>query len=177
MSRAIAGRMNKIAILGLSFLTVGSWAPATISQTESTERAPTLLEQAMKTAREMLKENEEYSIWITTIVPNQPLAFHRHDQSRIVVPLTDTKLTKIFEDPNRPGERDFSREPVMMDWKRGMAYRFDADPAGEKHGDINETDQPIQVLVITFKKGPVADASALVNQNTDKPKYKYGVHD
>jgi hypothetical protein len=36
-------------------------------------------------------------------------------------------------------------------WERGHAYWLPADPPGEKHGDLNEGTEPIEVMVVELK--------------------------
>ncbi len=39
------------------------------------------------------------------------------------------------------------------EWKSGQAYWLDADPPGKKlHADLNETKDPIEVMVVELKK-------------------------
>lgn len=127
-----------------------------------------------QTNRNLLLEDEDTKIWVTTLLPHSPLKAHRHDRQRIVVPLTDTNLKKIFADTD--GKEDPSKAPVMLEWKRGHAYRFDADPKGELHGDLNESDKPMKVLVIEFKT-PVPEIEKKKADAPEEPKHKYGTHD
>ncbi len=34
----------------------------------------------------------------------------------------------------------------------GKAYWLDADPPGKLHGDANETDRPIEVMVVEMRR-------------------------
>lgn len=86
-------------------------------------------------------ENEHVRVWKTVIMPHQPLKMHRHDYSRIVVGLKGGTLTKIEE----TGELS----PLKFD--TGCAYWLGEDPPGKLHGDVNESDEPIEVMVIEFK--------------------------
>lgn len=86
-------------------------------------------------------ENEHVKVWKTVIAPNQPLKMHRHDHARIVVGLQGGTLKKIEEDG------------LISDlvFETGKAYWFNADPKGKLHGDQNNSDKPVEVMVIEFK--------------------------
>lgn len=93
------------------------------------------------THRVLLLENDQVKVWKTTIAPKQPLSFHRHEKPRVVVPITDTQL-KVQEKTG---------ETKSYDWKKGDAYWLNADPAGTLHGDVNESDHPMEVIVVEMK--------------------------
>lgn len=86
-------------------------------------------------------ENESVKVWKTIIMPGQPLKMHRHDRDRIVVGLKGGILTRIEE----TGE---TSEIVI---ETGKAYWFTPDPPGTLHGDINQSDEPIEVMLIELK--------------------------
>lgn len=86
-------------------------------------------------------ENEHVIAWKTVIVPNQPLAMHRHDNPRAIIALKGGTLTVISDS----GERH------DMTWETGSAYWLEADPPGELHGDVNEGPDPIEVIVVQLK--------------------------
>ena len=54
-------------------------------------------------------------------MPNQPLALHRHEHGRALISLNGGQL------------------------------HVDADPAGTQHADVNETNKPIEVIVVELK--------------------------
>lgn len=101
----------------------------------SEESAPT------STHRVFQFENEHVRVWKTVIMPNQPLKMHRHDCSRVIVGLKGGALTKIEE----------TGETSPLVFETGKAYWLTEDPPGTLHGDINETDEPIEVMVIEIK--------------------------
>lgn len=86
-------------------------------------------------------ENEHVRVWKTIIMPNQPLKMHRHDCSRVVVGLKGGALTKIEQ----------SGEISTLNFETGAAYFLAEDPEGTLHGDINESNEPIEVMVIEIK--------------------------
>lgn len=99
--------------------------------------------QEKATHRVPMFENADVKVWKTVIMPNSPLSMHRHEHGRTIVVLKGGPLT-IVQDT---GERK------VLDWKTGQAYWLDADPPGNKlHADVNETTEPIEVMVIENKK-------------------------
>ena len=98
-------------------------------------------EPEQATGRTPQFENEHVEVWKSVIVPNQPLAMHRHDNPRAIIALKGGTLTVV----NDAGER---RE---MTWETGSAYWLDADPPGELHGDVNEGTEPVEVIVVQLK--------------------------
>ena len=95
------------------------------------------------THREVQVDNEQVRVWKTTIYPASPLKMHRHDLPRIVVALQGGTLKKITD----------KGEVSDLVFETGKSYWLEADPEGELHGDVNESDQPIVVVVIEPKNG------------------------
>ncbi len=99
-------------------------------------------EQAPVTTHRVFQfENEHVRVWKTVIMPHQPLKMHRHDCSRVIVGLKGGALTKI--------EQTGETSPLVFD--TGKAYWLTEDPPGTLHGDVNESDEPIEVMVIEIK--------------------------
>lgn len=102
-----------------------------------------LQQQTSKTRREPQFENEHVRVWKSIILPNQPLALHRHDHGRTIVALRGGTLDVV----------DGSGKTMKkMTWETGRAYWLDADPAGEQHGDMNRGDAPMEVIVVEMRK-------------------------
>ncbi|MBA2727424.1 MAG: hypothetical protein H0U49_04545 [Parachlamydiaceae bacterium] len=97
--------------------------------------------QNITTHRVFQFENEHVRVWKTVILPNQPLKMHRHDCSRVVVGLKGGTLTKIEE----------TGETSELNFETGKAYWLTEDPPEILHGDINESEEPIEVMVIELK--------------------------
>ena len=95
----------------------------------------------MHTNREFQFENDQVRVWKTTIMPNEPLSMHGHASPRVVVSLKGGALTKV--------EQTGERSPIVLD--TGKAYWLSQDPPGALHGDINESNEPIEVMVIEIK--------------------------
>jgi quercetin dioxygenase-like cupin family protein len=83
-------------------------------------------------------ENDSVRVWKTSIAPGQPLTMHRHESARVIVALTDGTLRIVKG----------SGESRTVTWARGNAYWLPADPPGERHGDVNEGKEPIEVMVV-----------------------------
>ena len=98
---------------------------------------------ATGTRREPQFENEHVSVWKSIIMPNQPLALHRHDLGRTIVALKGGTLDVVDKD---------GKTMKQMVWETGKAYWLPADPPNEEHGDMNRTKEPIEVIVVQMKK-------------------------
>jgi hypothetical protein len=95
------------------------------------------------TRREPQFENEHVRVWKSIILPNQPLALHRHEKGRALIALKGGQLHVVDKD----------RKPIKTyNWESGKAYRLDADPPGEMHGDLNEGKETMEVIVVELKK-------------------------
>ena len=86
-------------------------------------------------------ENAHVKVWKSLILPNQPLAPHRHDHGRVIVALQGGTI-KIAET---------SGASETQVWEAGKAYWLPANPPGTTHSDINAGEQPIEVMVIEVK--------------------------
>ncbi|MBX9923646.1 MAG: hypothetical protein K2Y01_06010 [Rhabdochlamydiaceae bacterium] len=115
--------------LFLSMIAICSFLPAN----ENTQNS--------STHRVFQFENEHVRVWKTVIMPHQPLKMHRHDCSRVVIGLKGGSLTKLEE----------TGETSELIFETGKAYWLNEDPPGTLHGDINESDEPIEVMVIEIK--------------------------
>ncbi len=94
-----------------------------------------------KTHRVFQFENEHVRVWKTVIMPHQPLKMHRHDCARVIVGLKGGSLTKIEE----------TGETSELVFESGKAYWLNEDPPNTLHGDVNESNEPIEVMVIEIK--------------------------
>jgi quercetin dioxygenase-like cupin family protein len=95
------------------------------------------------TRREPQFENEHMKVWKSIIMPNAPLTQHRHDHGRALIALTDGQLKVIDQN---------GKLINTYNWERGKAYWLGVDPPGETHADVNETKEPIEVIVVELKK-------------------------
>lgn len=111
-----------------------------------------LTQQAGGSQRIPQFENDHVRVWKSVIVPKQPLTMHRHDHPRAVIALKGGALTIVKE----------SGTSRRVEWESGRAYWFEADPPGERHADLNETDSAIEVIVVEVKsaRSPAAAHAA-----------------
>ncbi len=97
---------------------------------------------AQTTGREAQFENDQVQVWKTVIAPHQPLSFHRHEHNRVLIALTDGQLRVV--DPS-------GKELTTYHWEHGKAYWLPADPPGQTHADVNDSDRPVEVIVVELK--------------------------
>jgi quercetin dioxygenase-like cupin family protein len=102
----------------------------------------TMTQQQSATRRIPQFENDDVRAWKSIIAPRQPLTMHRHDHGRAIIALVGGTLTIVEE----------SGEKRTVTWETGKAYWLPADPPGRRHADVNETDKPIEVIVVELKK-------------------------
>lgn len=99
--------------------------------------------QSSASRREPQFENEHVRVWKTIIMPNQPLALHRHEFGRTIVALKGGSLDVV------DGQ---GKTMKTMVWETGKAYWLDKDPAGEMHGDMNRGKEPMEVIVVEMRR-------------------------
>jgi beta-alanine degradation protein BauB len=99
-------------------------------------------QQSTQTQRIPLFENDDVKVWKSIIIPDAPLAMHRHEHPRVIVAMTDGTM-KIVEQ-NGPTESHV--------WETGKAYWLPANPPNTMHADVNAGDKPIEVVVVELEK-------------------------
>ncbi len=87
-------------------------------------------------------ENSEVRVWKSIIAPRQPLSMHRHDHPRAIIALSGGSLKIVKQ----------SGESKTVVWETGKAYWLPADPPGELHADVNDSDRVIEVMVVELQK-------------------------
>lgn len=100
-------------------------------------------QQASGTRREPQFDNAHVRVWKSIILPNQPLALHRHDHGRTIVALKGGTLDVV------DGQGQTLKK---MTWETGKAYWLDVDPPGQQHGDLNKGTEPIEVIVVEMTR-------------------------
>jgi hypothetical protein len=98
-------------------------------------------QQAAQTQRFPQFENEDVRVWKTVVMPNTPLAMHRHEHPRVIIALTGGTM-KIVEQ---------SGVSETNQWETGKAYWLPASPPGSVHSDVNAGEKPIEVMVVELK--------------------------
>lgn len=92
--------------------------------------------------REPQFENATAKAWKSIIMPKQPLSYHRHDHSRAIIALTSGTLDLVRPDGQ-------TQKNV---WEAGKAYWYGPDEPGTTHADVNNTDRPIEVIVVELQR-------------------------
>ena len=97
---------------------------------------------ASASRREPQFENSEVQVWKSIVMPNQPLALHRHDHGRALISLNGGTLNVV----------DGSGK-VMDVYKlqAGKAMWLEADKAGTQHADVNPGKTAVEVIVVQLK--------------------------
>jgi quercetin dioxygenase-like cupin family protein len=94
-----------------------------------------------KTGREPQFENSDVKVWKSTVLPNNPLPFHRHEHPRVIIALTGGTM-KILEDTGKSENHE---------WQTGKAYWLPANAPGTQHQDVNVGERPIEVMVVELQ--------------------------
>src|SRR5215471_16589437 len=119
MNRTVA--LNVAAIIAI--LLVAS-AVSSSDQPSSTQRIPQF-------------ENAHVKVWKSIIVPNAPLALHRHDHGRVIIALQGGTMKIV----------DQSGASETHVWETGKAYWLPANPPNTMHRDVNAGQRSIEVMV------------------------------
>jgi quercetin dioxygenase-like cupin family protein len=98
-------------------------------------------QQATQAQRISQFENDDVKVWRTTVVPNAPLAMHTHDHPRVIVALSGGTMKIVYED----GTSEVHR------WDTGKAYWLSLEEGKKRHADANQSDKPIEVMVVEIK--------------------------
>lgn len=87
-------------------------------------------------------ENDDVKVWKSVVLPNAPLAMHRHEHPRVIIALSGGTM-KIVE------ENGATEQHV---WETGKAYWLPANPPNTLHADVNAGDKPIEVMVVELTR-------------------------
>jgi len=98
-------------------------------------------QNASQTQRFPQFENEDVKVWKSVVMPNEPLAMHRHDHPRVIIALRGGTM-KIVE------QNGTTEQHV---WEAGNAYWLPANAPNTMHTDVNAGDKPIEVMVVELK--------------------------
>jgi quercetin dioxygenase-like cupin family protein len=120
MNRTVS--LNTTAIIAILLAASAVWSS---DQPWSTKRIPQF-------------ENSHVKVWKSTIVPNAPLALHRHDHGRVIIALQGGTIK--IEDQSGTSETHV--------WETGKAYWLPANPPRTMHRDVNVGNHPIEVMVV-----------------------------
>jgi beta-alanine degradation protein BauB len=87
-------------------------------------------------------ENDDVTVWKTTVMPNAPLNMHTHDHPRVIIALSGGTMKVVNEDGTSETHR----------WDTGKAYWLPASEGKKRHADANQGDRPIEVMVVELKQ-------------------------
>ena len=96
----------------------------------------------IQTQRTQLFQNDDVKVWRSLVLPNSPLAMHRHEHGRVIIPLTGGTMNIV--DPSGAKE--------VHVWEKGKAYWLPAMPPNTMHADVNAGDKPLEVVVVELQK-------------------------
>ena len=88
-------------------------------------------------------ENQDVSVWKTTVLPNAPLAMHTHQHPRVIIALSGGTMKVVNEDGTSETHQ----------WETGKAYWLSAEEGKKRHADANQGTRPIEVMVVELKNG------------------------
>jgi hypothetical protein len=98
-------------------------------------------QQAPQPQRVPQFENDEVRVWKTTVPPNAPLSMHTHDHPRVIVALSGGVMKVVYE----------SGGSEVHQWDTGKAYWLSSEEGKKRHADANQSDKPIEVMVVELK--------------------------
>ena len=98
-------------------------------------------QQVSPTQRVPQFENEDVSVWKTTVMPNAPLNMHTHQHPRVIIALSGGTMKVVNEDGTSEAHQ----------WETGKAYWLSAEEGKKRHADVNQGSKPIEVMVVELK--------------------------
>jgi beta-alanine degradation protein BauB len=126
---------NKVLLLTAGALLL---TPALPLHTAPSQQAPAIAQ----TQRFPQFENEDVKVWKSVILPNAPLALHRHDHPRVIIVLSGGTMRIV----------DQSGATETHVWETGKAYWLPANAPNTLHQDVNASDKPIEVMVVELSR-------------------------
>jgi hypothetical protein len=118
-----------------SFLLGATFASLLIFAVHAQQPAP-------QTQRIPQFENEQVKVWKSIVLPNAPLAMHRHEHPRVIIALSGGTMNIV--------EQNGAKDSHI--WEAGKAYWLPANPPNTMHTDVNAGDKPIEVVVVELEK-------------------------
>src|SRR5436190_18569928 len=99
-------------------------------------------QQAGASRREPQFQNSEVEVWKSTVMPNSPLALHRHEHGRALISLNGGTLDIV--DP-----KGVTKTKLVLE--AGKAIWLDRDEPNTQHADVNKGSKPVEVIVVQLK--------------------------
>jgi hypothetical protein len=102
-----------------------------------------ILQTASKPAMERIPQfdNDRAVSWKSVIPPHTESTLHRHDRYRAIVAIVGGDLKTVSA----------SGDVAVTHYETGKAYWQQPMPAGSMHKDVNDTDRPIELIVVELK--------------------------
>ena len=86
-------------------------------------------------------DNNRAVSWKSIIPPHTESTLHRHDRYRTVIAIVGGDLTLVAANGTK----------TVVHYETGKAYWQTPMPPGEMHKDVNETANPLELIVIEVK--------------------------
>ena len=99
-------------------------------------------QQANATRREPQFQNSEVEVWKSIVMPNSPLAMHRHEHGRALISLNGGALDVV-------DAKGVTKTKLSL--QAGKAYWLDRDEPNTEHADVNRGTVPVEVIVVQLK--------------------------
>lgn len=90
----------------------------------------------------ILHENDSVSISHVKIMPYEEIGLHRDAYPQIVVALQGGMITRLEADGSK----------VNVDFPTGQAVSRDVDPPDQLHKSVNNSPNPVELIIIQLKK-------------------------
>lgn len=91
---------------------------------------------------EMQFENEVVSVARAKILPHEEIGLHRDAYPQVVVALEGGIITRLEADGSR----------IDVNFPTGKAVFRNMDPPNQLHKSINDSDNPIELIIIQLKR-------------------------
>lgn len=87
-------------------------------------------------------ENDQISIGKAIMAPHEEIGFHRDVNPQVVIALKGGTVTRLEADGKK----------VDVNFPTGQAVYRESDPENEQHRSVNNSSEPIELLIIQLKK-------------------------
>jgi hypothetical protein len=92
---------------------------------------------------EIQLENDAVSVARAKIMPHEEIGLHRDAYPQVVVALQGGVITRLEADGSK----------VNVNFPTGQAVFRNIDPPDQLHKSINDSDNPIELIIIQLKRG------------------------
>lgn len=95
-------------------------------------------------------ENDQISIGKVTIAPREEIGLHRDAYPQVVIALKGGTITRLETDGRT----------TDVQFPTGKAVFRNQDPENEQHRSVNNSSEPVELMIIQLKNRPPIDTSA-----------------